>query len=76
MSVFAEIDDKYVPLYRVLWVSKTPHFCGEDDCQAEGSYEVRLEQGEVVWASPEERDALLKQLEEWAGGEPSTDNWE
>jgi hypothetical protein len=77
MSVFCLIDDKHVPLYRVIWVAATPHFCGEDDCQCEGDYEVRLEQGEVVWANMEERDALLKALEEWAGGPPGPgDNWE
>ncbi len=38
MSVFCTIDDKQVPLYRVLWVSALPHFCGDDDCQREGQY--------------------------------------
>ena len=76
-SVFFVVDDKYVPLYRVMWVAATPHFCGEDDCTREGFYEVRLEQGEVVWAKSEERDALLEALEQWANGEPPEDeNWE
>ena len=47
MSVFCRIDDKHIPLYRVVWVSATPHYCGEEDCVREGSYEIRLEQGEV-----------------------------
>lgn len=68
MSAFCLIDDKHVPLYRVVWVSATPHFCGADECEREGFYEVRLEQGEVVWANHKERDALLEALEEWAGG--------
>jgi hypothetical protein len=80
MSVFFLVDDKHVPLFRVMWVAATPHFCGEDDCQREGYYEVRLEQGEVVWAKHEERDALLTALEAWAGGmgPPGEDeeNWE
>jgi hypothetical protein len=36
MSIFAIVDDKYVPLYRVIWVAATPHFCGADDCEREG----------------------------------------
>ena len=68
MSIFSLIDDKHVPLYRVMWIAATPHFCGEDDCVREGFYEIRLEQGESVWAKAEERDKILKQLEEWQGG--------
>ena len=51
MSIFCRIDDKHIPLYRVMWVSATPHYCGEEDCVREGSYEIRLEQGESVWGS-------------------------
>lgn len=76
MSVFFVVDDKHVPLYRVMWVAATPHFCGEDDCQREGQYEVRLEQGEVVWATHEERDSLLEALEAWANGGPADDDWQ
>ena len=65
---FAKIDDKHIPLYRVIWVSDLPHFCGESDCMREGQYEVRLEQGEDVWASREERDELLEAMERWQGG--------
>ena len=36
MSAFCLVDDKHVPLYRILWVSELPHFCGSDDCQQEG----------------------------------------
>lgn len=79
-SVFVVVDDKHVPLYRVMWVAATPHYCGEEDCQREGFYEVRLEQGEAVWANGEERDKLLEALEEWAGGgeappEENGPNW-
>ena len=42
-------------------------FCGSSDCQREGQYEIRLEQGEAVWASREERDAMLQALEDWHG---------
>lgn len=69
MNVFATVDDKHVPLYRVMWVAATPHFCGADDCEREGQYEIRLEQGESVWGSREERDAMLAALEEWAGAD-------
>ncbi len=71
MSAFCRVDDKYVPLYRILWVSALPHYCGAPDCQHEGDYEIRLEDGESVWANnPEERDAVLAALEAWAGSEP------
>jgi hypothetical protein len=65
MVALCIVDDKHVPLYRILWVSQVPHFCGSDECQREGQYEVRLEQGESVWASAEERDAVVKALEAW-----------
>jgi hypothetical protein len=63
MSVFCKVDDKHVPLYRVMWVSDLPHYCGSSDCQREGQYEIRLEHGESVWGSREERDAVLARLE-------------
>lgn len=69
MSIFCIVDDKHIPLYRVMWVSATPHFCGEEDCVREGFYEVRLEQGESVWAKQSERDNVIQQLEAWQGGE-------
>jgi hypothetical protein len=67
-SILCVIDDKHVPLYRVVWVSAVPHFCGSDDCACEGQYEVRLEQEESVWANREERDRLIEALEQWQGG--------
>lgn len=67
-SIFCQIDDKHVPLYRVLWISDLPHFCGEDDCMCEGQYEIRLENDESVWATRIERDSMLKAIEEWQGG--------
>jgi len=70
MSVFCVVDDKFIPLYRVLWVSSLPHFCGDDDCEREGDYEIRLEDGESVWATRQERDDMLAALEAWAGDEP------
>ena len=73
---FARIDDKYIPLYRILWVAEVPHFCGHEECQREGSYEVRLEQGESVWASQRQRDDVLVALESWQGGPPPEDGWE
>ena len=74
MSVFSVVDGKYVPLYRVLWVSSLPHFCGEDDCEREGDYEIRLEDGESVWANRQERDAMLAALEAWAGDDSPHDD--
>ena len=69
MSVFCTIDDKFVPLYRIMWISALPHFCGAEDCEREGDYEVRLEHGESVWASQQERDQAMAALEAWHGGE-------
>jgi hypothetical protein len=67
-SAFCVIDDKHVPLYRVVWVSDLPHYCGHEDCQYEGRYEIRLEMDESVWGNREERDKVLAALEAWAGG--------
>lgn len=69
MTELCRVDDKFVPLYRILWVSAVPHFCGEEECQREGQYEIRLEDGEAVWATtPEQRDLVLDALRQW--GEP------
>ncbi len=76
MSILCNVDDKFIPLYRVIWVAATPHFCGEDDCAREGFYEIRLEQGESVWANTEERDKMIRELEEWQGGLGPTDSGE
>lgn len=73
MSILCRVDDKMVPLYRIMWLAATPHFCGEEDCVREGCYEIRLEQGESVWAKTGERDKLQAQLELWQGGLGPTD---
>lgn len=77
-TILCKIDDKHVPLYRVMWVSDLPHFCGHEDCEKEGQYEVRLEQDESVWAAnKEERDAVIRALEAWQGGlGGDPDRWE
>jgi hypothetical protein len=68
-SILCKVDDKHVPLYRVMWVADLPHFCGHEDCEREGHYEVRLEQDESVWANnQEERDSIIQALEAWQGG--------
>ena len=69
MSVFCRIDDKYVPLYRIVWISSVPHFCGSEQCQQEGQYEVRLEQGETLWAKAEEQAGAIEAIEAWHGEE-------
>jgi hypothetical protein len=77
MSIFCLVDDKHIPVYRVMWVAATPHFCGAPECEHEGDYEIRLEQGEAVWGSREERDAMLQALEAWQGGlGPPEEHWE
>jgi len=75
-GVFCVVDDKHVPLYRILWVSDLPHFCGNEDCLCEGRYEIRLEMDESVWANREERDEVLAALEAWAGGPENPDTEE
>ena len=71
MSVFCTIDDKHVPLYRIIWIAAVPHFCGSDECRREGRYEIQLEHNEMLWANHEERDAALAALEAWGGVEPA-----
>ena len=34
--IFVLVDDKHIPVYRVMWVSDVPHFCGNDDCHGLG----------------------------------------
>jgi hypothetical protein len=75
-SVFCIVDDKHIPLYRVMWVSNLPHFCGNEDCDVEGRYEIRLEPDDSVFGSREERDAVLKAIEMWQAGAEPDDDWE
>ena len=72
-GIFALVDDKHVPIYRVIWVADVPHFCGAEDCTAEGRYEVRLEGDESLYGTREERDAVLKALESWHQGHMGDD---
>ena len=67
-SIFCKADDKFIPIYRIMWISELPHFCGDDECMHEGDYEVRLEQDESVWASRQERDNMLTAIEAWQSG--------
>ena len=77
MTIFSIVDDKHIPLYRVMWVSALPHYCGAPDCEHEGDYEIRLEQGESVWANMGDRDTMLAALESWQGGlGPPEEDWE
>jgi len=73
MPVFCQIDDKHVPLCRIVRVSDLPHFCGDGDCQREGQYEIRLEQSESVWASLAEHDATIEALQAWLLGQQQED---
>jgi hypothetical protein len=74
-SVFCTADDKYIPLYRVIWLAKVPHFCGHEECMHEGDYEVRLEPDDSVWVKREERDNILAAIEAWQGGTEPDDDW-
>ncbi len=74
MPIFCVVDDKHVPLYRIQWIADLPHFCGAGECQREGQYEIRLEQGESVWANKPQRDAALAALESWLSGSCAAEN--
>ncbi|MFP6619572.1 MAG: hypothetical protein VB877_09520 [Pirellulaceae bacterium] len=74
-SIFCLVDDKHVPMYRIIWISDVPHFCGQDDCQCEGDYEVRLDQDESLWANRQQRDQVLKAMESWHGSGDGRDSW-
>jgi hypothetical protein len=74
-SILCLIDDKHVPLYRVIWVADVPHFCGHDDCMYEGRYEIRLEQDESVWGTRADRDKIVAALEAWQGGMGQSNEW-
>ncbi len=72
-SPIVKVDDKHVPLYRVVWVSDVPHFCGEDDCMHEGDYEVRLDVEDSIWTNNQGRDLVLAALNRWCS-DPRSDN--
>jgi len=65
MAEFVMIDDKHVPLHRILWLSDVPHYCGSEECQHEGEYEIRLDANDSIWTSRAERDATLAALKAW-----------
>jgi hypothetical protein len=69
MPVFCHVDDKIVPLYRIVWIAELPHFCGDEECQREGQYEIRLEGDESVWGNAGEHEAAVGALEAWLRGE-------
>ena len=66
-SPLIKIDDKHIPLYRVVWVSDVPHFCGEPECMHEGDYEVRLDVDDSLWTNTSGRNEILKSLARWCG---------
>ena len=61
------VDDKHVPLYRIVWVSDVPHFCGEEDCMHEGDYEVRLDVDDSIWTNQNGRELVIDALQQWCG---------
>ncbi len=60
-----KLDDKWIPLYRIVWVADVPHFCGEPDCMHEGDYEIRLDVDDSIWCSGEGRDEAVAALKKW-----------
>jgi hypothetical protein len=39
-------------------------------------YEIRLEQGEAVFGTADDRDRMIQALEQWRGGLADNDHWE
>ena len=76
MPVFCKVDDKHVPLCRIIWVSDLPHFCGAAECQREGLYEIRLEQGEIVGPTSQTTTRRSRRLEAWLNGSRSAEDEE
>ena len=64
-SPIIKVDDKHVPLFRIVWIADVPHFCGEDDCLHEGEYEIRLDVDDSLWTNSLERDEVLEALRRW-----------
>jgi len=64
-SPIVKVDDKFVPLYRIVWASDIPHFCGEPDCMHEGDYEIRLDVDDSLWTNAIERDEVVQALTRW-----------
>ena len=73
MSMCCIIDDKHVPISRIVWISDLPHYCGSAECEREGQYEVRLEEHESVWATQPAREAALAALESWLASDGPED---
>lgn len=61
------VDDKHIPLYRIVWVADLPHFCGDDQCGHEGDYEIRLDVDDSLWTSQHGRDDVVASLRKWCG---------
>lgn len=64
-GIFTLIDDKHVPLSRIVWISDLPHFCGSEECLVEGKYEVRIEGDDSLFSTREERDTAIAAMESW-----------
>lgn len=76
-SPLIKIDDKHVPLYRIVWIADLPHFCGEEDCMHEGDYEVRLDVEDSIWTNQAQRDLVIQALTQWCSDPiPGEDEWE
>jgi hypothetical protein len=64
-SPLVKVDDKHVPLYRIVWVSDVPHFCGDEECMHEGDYEIRLDVDDSIWTNSDGRDRVVTALNRW-----------
>lgn len=72
-SALILVDDKHVPLYRIVWVADLPHFCGDELCEREGEYEIRLDADESLWTTQKGRDEVVASLRKWCGDPSDSD---
>ena len=76
MSIFCVVDDKHIPLYRVMWIAATPHFCGAERLRSRGLLRSAPRTGRVGVGQYRGRDGILAALESWQGGTgPTDDEW-
>lgn len=57
-DVLVVLDDKTIPIALIDWVSELPHFCGDDECDADGLYEVYMRSGSLFVDFEEQKVAV------------------
>jgi len=65
MSIFRRVDDKNVPLYRVMWVEPTLIFAEPTIASARDNYEIRLERASPCGPSKTNATACFRSSSTW-----------